>query len=808
MRPASLGKACIKVASVIVSPIYFIARALKYLLLPFVWLITIAVVLLAVLVFAVPTTPRDVAYRNIDPDSDVCGFSYGKAAEAVGDAPIATKGWEVLADAAINNDEEKAIAKFPNGGWERKFGCSLQRHTVPAAVGGQPLSYNLAFIEFREEGAPYEFIKDAGTPYSPEELSSRVRYVDENQRKPITQLRAVTKLLRQNAGRNYVIVFIHGWRHDARIGDENVGDLRLYAAHAARFLQERCRAGEREQCDRVVTAVYIGWRGARIDEDRIRRLFVVVGNWLDGGIGHCRGVEGDKAAKSVDGKTVECWRKILGGWGNGAASLAAALTLFDRKPVSEAIAPHVFTALRSIESTFEFEDKGTTIPFYDRLHNPNRLLVIGHSLGGNLLATALQHDVAKRVDWQAQRNNEALAESRKLSGDAQQTYFDPPLGNLVVLINPASEARKWTTIQRAVWNKIIFRSGEGKSDEEYEQGHRFFPSYQRPVLIAVTSAFAWPPGGIRAEDCAIAFNFDKPFMDNPPVTAGADHRRRVEKLLHGAISDVDDKSRKGGVVYDSATHDLFPFFKFDFRPMADRLDRYGRFLADQKVPKLSCDKEAEVTSWWPKLLIKMAALLRDAPFQESDMEETRTIGNLDVPRHAAGSLIDNLLTARPFGTTHEIRGGTNPAVSMSYSDLAKSSLVQCPISDFWLSRARRDKPKYGTGWSSDELSAPAADENPSAGSISARISHGFELAGMQPITRANDPFWNMRAYDDVIAAHSGYKLSSFICAINQLVMDEPTKIPSPPKATAPIAAAKGPAENLTDAAPPGVTNKK
>ena len=37
-------------------------------ILPFVWLISIAVVVLAVLVFAVPTTPRDVAYRNIDPD--------------------------------------------------------------------------------------------------------------------------------------------------------------------------------------------------------------------------------------------------------------------------------------------------------------------------------------------------------------------------------------------------------------------------------------------------------------------------------------------------------------------------------------------------------------------------------------------------------------------------------------------------------------------------------------------------------------------------------------------------------------------
>ena len=793
------------VAFVIVATISILVGAVRYLLKPFFWLIAFAAVILLVLLFAVPTTPRDVAYRNIDPESEACTFATHSA-------------WDVLADVNVDNRELKAIEKFPNDGWERKFGCSLQRHTIPAANGAKSLSYNLAFIEFREEGTPYELIKDAGVPYTLDELSSRVRFVDGVRREPITQLRAVTRLLRQYAGRNYVLVFIHGWRHDARIGDDNVADLRRYAAHAARFLQERCHAGELEQCDRVVTAIYIGWRGARIDERRIVDPLIAVGDWLDGGSEKCRGVKGDKATKLVDGKEVEvkCWREVFGGWGNSAASLATALTLFDRKPVSEAIAPHVFTALRSIENTFDIEENGKTIiPYYDRLHNPNRLLVIGHSLGGNLLATALQHDLVKRVEWQAQRKNEALFEGRiaaskngtKFSGNAQQVYFDPPLGNLVVLINPASEARKWTAIQRAVWQKIIFRNGEGKSEEEYLEGHRFFPAYQRPVLVSVTSAFAWPPGGIRAEDCAIAFNFDKDFRDNPPVVAGADHMRKVERLLHAAVSEVDAKSKSGGVVYDTATHDLFPFFKLDFRPMADRLDRYGRYVAGQKVPKLSCEKDAEIKSWWPWLLVKIADLLRDVPFQESDLEETRTIGNLDVPRHASGSLIDTLLTAKPFGTTHEIRGTANAAASLSYADLPTSSLFQCPISDFWLTRARR-KDTYGTGWSSDELAAPMVDENPNAKSLSARITHGFELAGMQPITRANDPFWNMRAYDDVVAEHSGFRLSSFICAINQLVMDEPTKIPGTPKLVVPAETSTNPAENLPDAVPSANANKK
>lgn len=499
------------------------------------------------------------------------------------------------------------------------------------------------------------------------------------------------------------------------------------------------------------------------------------------------------------------------GWGNGAASFTAALTLFDRKPVSEAIAPQVLTAVRSIENTFGIVRNGRTIPYYDRLQNPNRLLVIGHSLGGNLLATALQHDAVKRVEWQAQRNAEARLQS-KMAGNGgnaaprkQLNYFDPPLGNLVVLINPASEARKWTSIQRAIWQQTIFREGDAKSSEDY--GHDFFPDHQRPVIVAVTSAFAWPPGGIRVEDCAAAFNFDKKFRDDPPVTKGADEQRRKEARLHTAILDVDEKSKNGGVVYDSATHDLFPFFKFDFRPIADRIDRYGRFLAGQKVPRLSCAREPEIKSWWPWLLVTIAAHLRDAPFQESDMEESRTIGNLDVPRHAAGSLDDYLLPSKPFGTTHEIRGLGNAVQSMSYSSLATSKLVECPISHFWLSRARRHEPPHGTNWNSQELAATAADEDPNAKSLSTRIAHGYDMAGIQPVTRANDPFWNMRAYDDVVAEHGGYRLSSFICAINQLVMDEPTKIPSPPKPAVAAEVPKNPADNLKDSSPPVILKK-
>jgi hypothetical protein len=245
------------------------------------------------------------------------------------------------------------------------------------------------------------------------------------------------------------------------------------------------------------------------------------------------------------------------------------------------------------------------------------------------------------------------------------------------------------------------------------------------------------------------------------------------------VETVDQKA-KSGIEYDSATHDIFPFFKRDFRPIADRLEAYGRWL-DNRAPQASCiyskplPPEATIARW----IVNVADFLRDMPFQNTDMEDTRTIGNLDVPRHSAGTLDDYLTSARPFGTTHEIRGTRSKLEAPAdYVAIPTTEIAKCPVSHNWLTRAR-NAISYGINWDSNRLH-PADAVSPKKGepTISARITHGYYLAGIKPVTRANDPFWNMRAYDDVVAEHSGYKLSSFICAINQIVMDRSTSLPA------------------------------
>jgi hypothetical protein len=84
----------------------------------------------------------------------------------------------------------------------------------------------------------------------------------------------------------------------------------------------------------------------------------------------------------------------------------------------------------------------------------------------------------------------------------------------------------------------------------------------------------------------------------------------------------------------------------------------------------------------------------------------------------------------------------------------------------------------------DPLLPDVNNDHESGQGPAVHITHGFFLAGIQPITRANDPFWNMRAYDNVLMEHNGFMFPPFICAMNQLVMDEPTRWPVKPVTSA------------------------
>ena len=382
--------------------------------------------------YVVLSTPKARAYRDLDPSVAACREGFDK-------------GWTVLADAGRDrlggsiqakddgwtdptDDEFAVIAR--DASWKDKFRCSLQHHVVPAHVPGNPsLSYTLGFLEFQEDGEPYALVsQDPGVgdvritgPMLQRSMEDEMhkRNVSASSVKPvITQLDALEKHL--STGSNFVIVFIHGWRHDARIGDGNVADLRLYAAHAARFIAQRCPV-EPRFCDMKVTAIYVGWRGARVDEAGLKTAF---GDVVGGALGN----------------------------------LSAGVTLFDRKPVAETIAPAAVSAIQSLEGVLA-APPGSSGPAR------NMMTVVGHSLGGDMLATGLKDDLIKAV-------------RRHKAGD----MLPPVLGDLVVLVNPAAEATKWTAIQREVWSRTAQHTDANTTAADVIADNGFFPDRQKPVV--------------------------------------------------------------------------------------------------------------------------------------------------------------------------------------------------------------------------------------------------------------------------------------------------------------------------------------
>ncbi len=240
---------------------------------------SLAVVYVVILIIGnvVFATKRNEAHRNLHPQHADC---------------VNSSDWSVLAES--QNNELLAIERDPS--WERKLRCAIQSHSVATTRGDEDsserLKFNLAFLEFMEDGSPQSL---EGRPTDSTDLSQY----------------ALLQRHLLSTPSNFVIAFAHGWRHDAKIGNDNVSDLRHYAAHAARFLADRC-AKEGRFCGTQVTAIYIGWRGARVDEVRIKQTF-----------GH----------------------RI----GSLLANATMWITLFDRKPISEEIGPSAVTALRGLD---------------------------------------------------------------------------------------------------------------------------------------------------------------------------------------------------------------------------------------------------------------------------------------------------------------------------------------------------------------------------------------------------------------------------------------------------------------------------
>ena len=678
--------------------------------------------LLFFLMFAVLDTRRDIAYRNSSPGSPKCAtwlLSDTATDGSKDNSTVLTK---------YNNDELSAIASDP--GLDDAFTCMLQRHAMregfipysKVKAGNPSIGYYLSFLEFQETGNPAE-------PIQFQALSDHLKR-------------------QKDAGRqNFVFAFVHGWRHDARIGDENVENVRLMSAHLASFLEQRCKLLGR-YCGVSVTAVYIGWRGARVDEQRL--------DWLFGG--------------------------YFPGLTSTIGNILASMTLFDRKPVSERIAPSVVSALQEIDRQMRVGESDAQ-DWFER----SRMIVVGHSLGGNLLATALQDQMIAIVN----RNFDAIQRAAAAPNTIQpKPLLKSPLGDLVVLLNPASEAEKWTSIQRAFSNRV----NEAVTSRDVQTAYRVD---QPPIYLSLTAAHSWPANDIHNSDVD---DLAKEYADQT-------HPNQKQSPCQLIIKHLYDEYEPS-YEYDSATYDLFPFFKFDFRPLAQTIEDQSNLNRFDCTPKGTPKPNwAEQPSWIAKKVwIGLAAALRNLPFMNTNIEQTRTIGHVDPMRAPYGRLVSANNPATWIGTTHEflinamgkkqrppkmrwvrIKAETEKtpdAETASYEDAASPENSECDTVDGWLSAARKDgNGSWDSGWSNRRGNriVPGGQPNlthirylpdDATRYIEGQFRQNLYASGMRPITGPNDPFWNVRGFESAMTNHNGYVSYPLICSIFQFVMDK------------------------------------
>jgi len=679
------------------------------------WLVRVVgvIILLLTIAFFLIDTKRDVSYRYADLNSPACKAQRNNVT--------------ALAAADVNNDETS-----PKLNDEVKsnsaFTCMLQLHALKPLPGDGPgnpsLSYYLSFLEFAENGEPAQNGADR-QPLKSAQLDVLLNHLQQQ---------------RQAGKQNFVFAFIHGWREDARLGADDVANVRVMAAYLASFLQQRCLASGR-YCNATVTAVYIGWRGARLNE-----------NYLPPTLG----------------------------------SYVAALTLFDRKPVSERIAPSVISALKRIDRTLD-RKQVTGSAWYDE----PRLITIGHSLGGNMLAFGLKETMVDMVehypDFGAADNSKSLLTS--------------PFGDLIVLLNPASEAENWTAIQRAFHRRI-------SDDVKLKAVQSAYSTRQPPIYISMTASHYWPANDVQRTDIPV---LDAAIWADPKKLAKKKSRDHDNNNICTSIRIFDAEYRPY-YDYDTATYDLFPFYKWDFRPLAQT-------IAEKADPDpFDCNDATFPTrpkvSPRPNVFLRvfyrlLADTLRNFPFMNTDITQTRTIGNLDPVRSPYGDLYneDNPETdpATWYGTTHELlinfenltanNETAYQAIQARYADAASTDTSECAVVDGWLSAARSSRGVPGpahlpvnwdSGYSnnSTDLIQIRPRPNDPEFNIGGQIRQTLFFSGMRDIAGANDPFWNMRAFQSAMTSHDGYVSYPLMCVMFQFVMD---KITTDPVLSAPMA---------------------
>lgn len=296
--------------------------------------------------------------------------------------------------------------------------------------------YHLYFTEFDDQGWAYP----AARPVYGDASDQIGIFVEEMQ-----------ELLRNPQERISIVVFAHGWKHNAAAGDGNVKTFRKLLQDLATLEQVGSR------CPRRVIGMYVGWRGDAVTVEPFKELSFwnrkeTAQRVAQGDVrvlfSHLRALQ--------DNANIEWNRKT-------EAARSVAVRASQSSAVGEAV-------------------QESPDPCEKRL----RLSTAGHSFGGLIVYTSIAQALIRDVvDLQhAEQLQLALPEKDRVRPVLQRE------GDLVVVVNPAIEATRLEPLYRAV--------------VEARQ-----PRYHTPIFVSITSTDDWATKDVFPIGRWLSTRFDK-----------------------------------------------------------------------------------------------------------------------------------------------------------------------------------------------------------------------------------------------------------------------------------------------------------
>jgi hypothetical protein len=269
--------------------------------------------------------------------------------------------------------------------------CPLERaeadpRCATATPEVDPGKYELHFVEFDDQGWLY-----------PEPRGAAPRPDGGSWDQADHLVKRLSRLLEQGEYLN-LIVYVHGWKHNADVGDDNLRKFRGLLKSTAVLEQMSSPQGSAHP-PRKVVGIYIGWRG--------------------------------KAWNIPD------WALNLSFWSRKTAAQHVALGAVQ----------DLFARLRAIQSRYTTSNgRGACLVTGDKADVEARCrirsLIVGHSFGAAIVYAAVAPQLIESLSVAYDRRDERNPAEKTMDGIE-------PVADMVVLLNPAFEASRFEPLRRA-----------------------------------------------------------------------------------------------------------------------------------------------------------------------------------------------------------------------------------------------------------------------------------------------------------------------------------------------------------------------